>query len=278
MAICDIVLQLNSYPEPTPCWAIDAAAYVAERLDANLSAGLCQVTIPDVSNFLSQLLVRSRDVIASENQKSAHNATQLLLKVEAAVPLDRRGETIVIDCPALVTPWHLAIRARAYDMAIVPSYGHAETSAIIESLVFDSGRPVILLPPEGAAGHRFESLLIAWDGSRAAARAMGDSLPLCVKARNVAVVAVTGEKDLRDAPTLADAVRHLARHGIEADAFDIAADGVDAGAALMAHCRRMDVDLLVMCAYGHTRAREFVLGGATRTVLKEADLPVLLSH
>jgi nucleotide-binding universal stress UspA family protein len=222
--------------------------------------------------------VRSPELIATENEKSAHNATQLMLKADATIDVSRRGEAIVIDCPEFVMSRHLARRARTYDLIIVPAYGHPETSALIESLVFDTGRPIMILPPEGAAGHRFESLVIGWDGSRAAARAMADSLPLCEQARNVAVVAVTGEKELPDMPCLTDAVRHLSRHGVVAEAVEIAARERDAGAELIDYCGQTSADLLVMGAYGHARAREFVLGGATDTVIKEAHLPVLLSH
>lgn len=278
MPIRDILLQMNSYPERTPAWAIDSAAYLAARLDAKLSAGLCQVQIPDVSNYLSQLLVRSRDVIVAENRKSEENAVQLMLRFDEVVGPDRLGESIVVTCPALVTPWQLAARARAYDLVIVPHYGHPETRSLVEGLVFESGRPVLLLPPEGMAGHRFDELVIGWDGSRAAARALADALSFCECARAVTVVAVVDEKSLPDTAVASDAVRHLSRHGISATSVEIPANGQDAGSALRSYCRQTGADLLVMGAYGHTRMREFILGGATRSILDKPDVPVLLSH
>lgn len=278
MPIRDILLQMNSYPERTPGWAIESAAYLADRLDAKLSAGLCQVQIPDVSTYLSQLLVRSKDVIAAENRKSEENAVQLMLRFDEVVGADKRGESIVITCPALVTPWQLAARARAYDLAIVPIYGHPETRSIVEGLAFESGRPVLLLPPEGMAGHRFDEIVIGWDGSRAAARALADALPFCERARAVTVVSVAGEKNLPDTAATSDVVRHLHRHGISATQDEVLANGHDAGHALLSHCRQTGADLLVMGAYGHSRTREFILGGATRSVLDKPDVPTLLSH
>lgn len=278
MPIRDILLQLNSYPEPTPSWAIESAAYIAERLEAKLSIGLCEVHLPDVSNFLSQLLVRSRDVIAEENHKSSHNALELRRKFEALVKPDYAGETIRIDCPALATPWQLAARSRLYDFLIVPMYGHPETGSIAEGLIFESGRPVLLLPPEGMAGHRFDDVLIGWDGSRAAARALAEALNLCAHAKTVTVVTVAGDKDLSGTAPSADVVRHLSRHGVAAKCIEVPLNEGNAGKALTAYCRQSGADLLVMGAYGHTRAREFLLGGATRTVLAEPGLPVLMAH
>lgn len=278
MPIRDILLQLNSYPEPTPSWAVDAAAYMAERLGARLSIALCEVHLPDISNVLSQIVVRSRETIEGENHKSAQNAAHLRRRFGEAVPSEAAGEMITIDCPALATGWQLAARARAYDLTVVPVYGDLETTSIAEALIFESGRPVVLLPPEGLAGHRFDDVVIAWDGSRTAARALAEAIPLCERASSVTVVTVTNDKELAGTADAEDVVRHLARHGIRAMALETELDGKNAGDALNGYCRRIGADLLVMGAYGHARFREFVLGGATRTVLADPALPVLLAH
>jgi nucleotide-binding universal stress UspA family protein len=278
MPIRDILLQLNSYPEPTPKWAIESAAYIAERLGAKLSIGLCEVHLPDVSNFLSELVIRSREVIAAENARSAQNALELRRAFDTFVPAERAGETIRIGCPALATTWQLAARARPYDFLIVPVYGHPETLSIAEGLIFESGRPVLLLPPEGMAGHRFDDVVVGWDGSRGAARALAEALDLLAAAESVTVATVTGDKDLVGTAPAEDVVRHLSRHGITAEAVDVPLGGENAGEALTSFCKKRGADLLVMGAFGHTRAREFLLGGATRSALKEPVLPVLMAH
>lgn len=278
MPIRDILLQLNSYPDPTPSWAMESAADISERLGAKLSIGLCEVYLPDVSNFLSEIVVRSREVIAAENAKSADNALHLRQKFAEIVPAQRAGDTIRIACPALATGWQLAARSRPYDFLIVPVYGHSETVSIAEGLIFESGRPVLLLPPEGMAGHRFNDVVIAWDGSRVAARALAEAMDLLASAQSVSVATVTGDKDLVGTAPAEDVVRHLSRHGIAAQAVDIPLDDGNAGEALTAFCKKHGADLLVMGAFGHTRAREFLLGGATRSALKHPGLPILMAH
>lgn len=278
MPVRDILLQISSYPEPTPSWAIESAAYIAQRLGAKLSMGLCQTLLPDVSNVLSQFLVKSRDVIAAENHKSSHNALQLRRKFDEAVASNQMGETILIDGPAFATSWQLGSRSRVYDLLIVPIYGEDDKRTLAEDLIFDSGRPVLLLPPEGMAGHRFDEVVIGWDGSRAAARAVAESLGLCAQARSVTVVAVTGDKDLAGTARPAELVRHLARHGIAAETAQVGLTGDNAGETLAAYCKQSGSDLLVMGAYGHNRAREFLLGGATRSLIIQPGLPVLMAH
>jgi nucleotide-binding universal stress UspA family protein len=278
MPIRDILLQVNSYPEPTPSWAIESAVYIAERLGAKLSIGLCEVHLPDVSNFLSEFLIRSREVIAAENAKSAHNSLELRHKFDEMVPIGQAGEIIRIDCPAVATPWQLASKSRSYDLLIVPAYGHSETVSIAEGLIFESGRPVLLLPPEGMAGHRFDDVVIAWDGSRGAARALADAMDLLASAQSVTVATVTGDKDLAGTAPAEDVVRHLNRHAIAADAVEVPLGGGNAGEALTTFGKKRGADLLVMGAFGHTRAREFLLGGATRSALKHPSLPVLMAH
>lgn len=278
MQVRDILLQLNSYPEPTPLVAIEKAAALSERLGAKLSIGLCKVHIPKVSNWLANKLVRADEAIAAENHSSAENAQALLAQFASSVPAELRGEEIIIDCPGMITHWQLAVKARAYDLVVVPAYGHEETGAMTEGLAFETGRPVLLLPARDAGVPALANIVVGWDGSRVAARALADALPLCMQAQSVTVATVTGEKDLSRNLAAADVIRHLSLHGIAAQAVEVAAEGKDAGTALQAYCQQAGSDLLVMGAYGHSRAREFVLGGATRSVLSDPALPVLLSH
>jgi nucleotide-binding universal stress UspA family protein len=137
---------------------------------------------------------------------------------------------------------------------------------------------VLLLPPNDGTAPLFDAIAIGWDGSRAAARALADALPVCALANTVELVTITGEKDLEGGVAWSDMRRHLATHGIEARIVEVPAQGLDAGSALLRHCEGAGADLLVIGAYGHSRLREFALGGATRSVLADAALPVLLSH
>ena len=278
MIVRDIMLQENSYPELTPAWAMERTAELAAQFGAKITFGVCQVHIPPVSNWLANSLLNIDGMIAGENKKSIDNVNTLVSQFTSIVPAEYRGETIVINCPGTVTPWQLAVQARVHDLIVVPVYDHGQISAMTEGLVFESGRPVLLLPAMDGGELKFDRVVVAWDGSRVAARALADALPFCRQAQAVSIVQVTGEKDLSKTLPLSDVVRHLALHGITAEPVEIELEGQDAAATLQSYCERVGSELLVMGAYGQSRAREFVFGGVTRSVLHEAKLPVLISH
>ncbi len=278
MPIRDILLQTTSYPEHTPHWALDAAAWLAEQFGARLSSALCQVYIPEVSNWLADMLVQANEAIAAENAKSRNNAKHLITEFASLVKESYRGEQFLIDCKSMIFPGEVAKHARSFDLTIIPVDSGLDYRFMAEGVIFDSGRPVLLLPRAGGAGHPLDEVVIGWDGSRAAARALADALPICLTAKGVRLLQVTGEKDIDPIVSLTEARRHLTSHGIEASIAKVAAAGRDAGAVLMDHCASTGADLLVMGAFGHSRAREFVLGGATRSVLDDVRIPVLLSH
>lgn len=279
MTVRDILLQANSHPQATPDWALEQVAGLAARLGATASLGVCQVTIPQVSSWLANKMLKADSIIADENSRSAANGEALAARFRSSVAADRLGDVFVVDCPGMVTHWQLAIHARSYDLTIVPIYGHSEAISVAEGLVFESGRPVMVLPePAAGADLALNRIAVAWDGSSVAARALADAMPLLRQAKSVAIVQITGEKDLSKAAPAADVLRNLARHGIEAQAVEVELEDRDAAATLQSWCRREGVDLLVMGAFGHSRAREFVLGGVTRSILHGPLLPILLAH
>lgn len=278
MTVRDILLQANTHPDPTPDWAIQRVGELAAHLGANVALGICRVHIPPVSNWLANKLLNVDQTIAGENRKSADNADALVESFKARMPAAQLGETLVLDCPGMVTHWQLAVRARTHDFTVVPFYGHAETVSVAEGLIFESGRPVLLLPDVSASALRFDRIAVAWDGSGVAARALADALPLLRQASSVSIVQITGEKDLSRSAPSAEAVRNLKLHGIAAEAVDVELEGRDAALTLQAYCERDGRELLVMGAFGHSRAREFVLGGVTRSVLNAPRLPIFISH
>jgi nucleotide-binding universal stress UspA family protein len=136
------------------------------------------------------------------------------------------------------------------------------------------------VPHDWAPGPLGERVLVAWDGSREAARAVSDALPILERAASVLVVSISPESAPRRRGALPDAAIavHLARHGIEAAVRSVETDQMDVGEALLASAADGNCDLLVMGAYAHSRLRELVLGGATQTVLARTTLPVLMAH
>jgi nucleotide-binding universal stress UspA family protein len=170
--------------------------------------------------------------------------------------------------------------ARRFDLSIVRQSEPDKTTPdqlIVEAALFDSGRPVLVVPYIAKGGIKLDRVLVCWDGSRGAARAAGDAIPFLRKARAVDVV-VVGEKAKSNELPGADIAESLARHGVKVEVKEIIATDIDAADVILSHAADSSADLMVMGGYGHSRLREFVLGGVTRTILSSMIIPVLMSH
>ena len=148
-----------------------------------------------------------------------------------------------------------------------------------ETVVLNSGRPVLVVPHAGKAEGNFRRPLVAWDGGLAASRAIAGALPLLAQAETTDVLVFdTGDqKDAHGEQPGADLALYLARHGVKVNVIERRISG-DTGEALFSAAADLGSDLIVMGAYGHTRFREVVLGGVTRTVLESMTVPVLMAH
>jgi nucleotide-binding universal stress UspA family protein len=275
--IRDILLQLSSYPTPTPERVFNSVVPLAAQYDARISVALCQVHFPRVSNYLANKLVGGDQAIARENEVSRDQARSLLDQFVLQVPEVNRGDQFIIDCTSFLSTDQVAVRARSFDLVILPIPDLVDREVLAADLIFGSGRPVLLLPDDSGT-HPWDRIVVGWDGGRAAARALGDALPLLREARDVRLVTVAGEKPLGEGPGLEAVRTHLERHGVIAKAGEVDADGSDAGMTLLRHASEVGADLLVAGAFGHSRMRQFILGGATRSMITAATLPVLLSH
>jgi nucleotide-binding universal stress UspA family protein len=156
------------------------------------------------------------------------------------------------------------------------AFGNVPDLAV--ELVFAVGRPVLVVPYIGAPATLGERIMVAWDGSREATRAVNDALPLLERAKHVTVLAInpTGRRD-GDIPS-ADICLHLARHGVEAEAAHVESGEIGVGDMLLSRAADDGADMIVMGAYGHSRLREMALGGVTRNLLAHMTVPVLMSH
>jgi nucleotide-binding universal stress UspA family protein len=171
--------------------------------------------------------------------------------------------------------------ARQFDLSIVTQAEPeilAEQDLIIEAALFNSGRSVLVVPYIQKGGLSLQRTMIAWDGSRTAARAVGDAIPLLQRAQSVEVVTVTGEKGSTDEISGVDLGKHLARHGINVEVDNVPAGTLDVASVILSYAADNAMDFIVMGAYGHSRLREFVLGGATRGMLQAMTVPTLMSH
>ena len=171
-------------------------------------------------------------------------------------------------------------RAKLYDLTVI-GVDHSvflSERAVAEHVLFDSGRPVIIVPNCHGSSFACKKVIVAWDHSRTAARALHDSLPFLRLAEEVTLVAVGGEKRFQTSPDPAIIETALAQKGLNARFKQIHLGEASIGQALQSHALQCGADLLVMGAFGHSRLREFILGGATREMLEDPQLPVLMSH
>jgi nucleotide-binding universal stress UspA family protein len=175
------------------------------------------------------------------------------------------------------------VHAHYADVSVVARPALARPTAgppgLVESLVLTSGRPVIVLPPGGAAS-RGRRILVGWNGGREAVRAVADALPVLVRAEVVEVLVVDPERHraAHGEEPGADIARYLVRRGVRVEVRRLSSGGEDVGLVLLAQAAALGADLLVMGAYGHSYLNEWMFGGVTRTVLREAELPVLMSR
>jgi hypothetical protein len=179
-------------------------------------------------------------------------------------------------------PRAFAQMARCFDLSVVMQPDRdawADDALTIEAALFESGRPVIAIPFIQRQGIKLDQVVCCWDGGRAAARAIADALPLLQKAENVRVLTITSKSSsaLNECRGL-EIGAHLARHGIKIDVETVPVPDVDVADTILNWVADHSASMVVMGGYGHSRLREFVLGGVTRTMLASMTVPVFLSH
>ncbi len=171
--------------------------------------------------------------------------------------------------------------ARRFDISIVGQpepHTLARAELIVEAALFNSGRPMILVPFVHKGSLKLDRVMVCWDGSATAARAVGDAMPLLERAKAVDVVIIAAEQAKSDEMPGADIGRHLARRDIKVDVRRVQAPRIDVSGAILNYAADNAIDLVVMGGYGHSRLRELILGGATRGMLEAMTVPTLMSH
>jgi len=277
----DMVVVLDS--EPTARERTDLAAALAERFAAHL-VGLYPLPTPQAPRhlgyydpalldpFFAELRERARGAAVKAREMFDHATGLRRLSAEwRELPEGRDADP--------------ALHARYSDLTILGQLDpdRAETEMIRprpEQVALASGRPVLIVPYAGHFANVGRRVLIAWGATREAARAVSDAMPLLVSAELVTVLTI----DPREGPDGhgevpgADIALHLARHGVKAQIERTVSGGLPVGEVLLSRAADLGADLIVMGAYGHSRARELLLGGATRSVLRSMTVPVLMSH
>ncbi|MBS0363987.1 MAG: universal stress protein [Proteobacteria bacterium] len=281
MPMKDLLIHLDSYPDATPLRDVDEAVAFAALMRAKLTALAIGVSIPLETNRAIDRLVGLSNMVAEEEARSETICRRLLAEFKARAKAARvfgganLDSTDVYDVSDLV-----AREARTRDLCLVPLGGrYTGQREVAQAVMFDSGRPVLMY--DGAHARFSKGLgtaVIAWDGGPCAARAVAEALPILQRAAEVRVLLVLGEKASTYSGLAAEIVRHLGSHGIKPVVDEVNAAGRSIATVFDAHIKRHAPDLWVMGAYGHSRLREFILGGATEHMLWKGKVPTLLAH
>ena len=215
----------------------------------------------------------------AESEKSARAA---IARFEQAAK--RAGisfETRVLSASVSGASDLLGRIGRRFDIVVVgqPTRERPMPDEVIdEGVLFECGRPVIFVPFIQKAGLALDRVMVCWDGGRTATRAIADSMPFLEKAKQVEVVVVGSKPPKSDEVSGADLGQHLARHGLKVEVKRITSPDIDVPSTILSYAANSSADMIVMGGYGHSRLREFVLGGATRGLLESMTVPVLMSH
>ena len=286
MLFKDILVHLDEGPRSAT--RLKVALDLARRHAAHLT-GIYVIDIPGSDLFYGAGMPYAggggmNDMVASLRADSAARAETSGQEFRDALRregLEGEWRTVDGDTVAL-----LALHARYADVTILgqpnedESYKGPSADAVLVNVMLASGRPVLAVPYAGQFERVGERVLVAWNASRESTRAINDALPLLRDAKMVTVLAVNPKHGIDghgDVPA-ADIVLHLARHGVKAEAAHTIAKDISEGDALLSYAADLGVDLIVSGGYGHSRAREMVFGGVTRTLLEEMTVPMLLSH
>ena len=275
--IKDIVVNLTIGVER------DAAANYAVSLASIFKAHLVGVAFVYDPKVSANLIVGiPAELIEAQRAATKHLTNEAVARFEElAKQAGVMTESQMID----VAPGHVGDTfgrlARSFDLSVIrqaePNKAEQEVP-IIEGALFESGRPVIVVPYVQTQGAKFNCVMVGWDGSRAAARAIGDAMPVLKRAKMIEVfTVVAGATKNAEFPGI-DIGQHLSRHGLNVEVKRIAAESINVPEAILSHAADISADFMVMGGYGHSRLREYVLGGATRGILASMTLPTLMSN
>ncbi len=257
---------------------VQTAIGLAKKHNAHLTA-LYVVTHPEIPPFVQAGI--SAEIIEAQISSAIENGQSILDNFEKSASAEEiEFETRLVEGAMVDT---LIDQGRYFDLLVVGQYDPEDDSLFAiddmpDRLIMSAGRPVLVVPYAGKFPVIGNKVIVAWDASRQATRAVNDSMAVLEEARQVDVLSVNpADNGLGDAPG-ADICLHLARHGINATSQHITTTDINAADMLLSRAADSGADLVVMGAYGHARWREIALGGFTRHMLAHMTVPVLMSN
>ncbi len=271
-------MPLTTYPETISDESVMAAVGFAASLGFALHATAFAVQIPQMYSPLGSLLVDVPGLVRTAEETSRTECRRL-----QALVLGAASSHFKVECKTREIVLGAALdaataAARYFDLSVLPWSGATiAVKDMTEAVVFGSGRAAILVPPSTQFA-ALDHIAIAWDASQVAARALGDALPLLAKGGRVTVLTVQDEKPLSGSGIAESLSSALEKRGFSAKPRSIFLGGKSISDALQESALSEGAQMLAMGGFGHSRTRDFILGGATKGVLNQLRLPVLLSH
>lgn len=274
-----ILVPLHTYPDGTSANIAAHVSAVARHLGAEVHGLVLNATFPPVSSLLGNMLINVDGMVHEVTTRCHARGAALELAMQAALePVGIVFHCTQLDCVMGTLGSAAETYARYCDLIVTGLSGDdVSMESTAETLVFGSGRPTLLVPQD-AAPSPFQHAMIAWDGSRVATRAVADARDFLRLAITVTIAVVTDEKTLPEENPGLKLADYLAHHGITAPVALVQARQRPIARALQDHALEIGADFMVMGAFGHSRMRDFVMGGATAGILRDLKLPVLLSH
>ena len=273
-----IHLPLWTHGSATSQETVRYACGLAKAFDSSLRVTSPHLVVrtpksPVSGKMLARLAQELEQTAASKNAELVAYVREEAAKAALAVAIETVKEPWPVDSR------RAAQRGRTSDLNVVglPREG-IEDRWNVEAWIFGTGRPCLVHPNDRALPFSLESVVIAWDMSRAAARAVGDALPMLRRAKAVHILTVRGEKELPSVDGTSSLTDYLIAHDIHPTAREVALEGRGIGRAILDRAAEVSADLVVMGAFGHSRLQEFVLGGATRDALDDTSVPLLMAH
>ena len=275
MAIKDILLHIDTSDRGSS--VSDFALSLATEMGAHLTAAGIVLEIVPPASFMGEY---PYDIMAEAMDQAREAAQASFKKVAAAAPPTVQTELVMIQAISGQAREDFGRLARHFDIAIAGQGGDeggSDDELMVEGALFSSGRPVFVVPNIHKGPAKLGKAMVCWDGGLPSARAVAGSIDILKRAGKVEVVSIAGRNLPNEELPGFNITRHLTRHGISATLKKLPA-AQDIGATLLSYAADSGADYMVMGAYGHSRLREFVLGGTTRTILGSMTVPILMAH
>lgn len=273
--LSDVLIPLRTQPVPETKETVATLLRLAATFATHVTLSPLEVSAPNIRHRWSGAfmgLVGTATEIESASREASRN---LIASAEKPRGLQVVGRPLKIGFGQV--PGSVTWAARHHDLTMIAFTGVETSAAVAEAAIFGTGRPAMLIPDAWPSAPRpFTRVAVAWDGSGGASRALHDAMPLLADVEEVIVINAPDDKPI-DADGISALSDYLARHGKASRLVEAGIELQSIGLALQHRARGEGAGLLVMGAYGHSRMQQFILGGATRDVLTNLQLPVLMS-